>query len=89
MKDSTVNAICVCAKLMIPRLLRFENDIDVGEKVVLLMAKGEALPLGITKMTTAVATCDIEVVARLSIAKYGSNHEVIRSSKLGHDKEMF
>ncbi|KAJ0028343.1 hypothetical protein Pint_35438 [Pistacia integerrima] len=30
-KDSAVNAICYGAKLMIPGLLRFENDIEVGE----------------------------------------------------------
>ncbi|XP_020108043.1 H/ACA ribonucleoprotein complex subunit 4 [Ananas comosus] len=65
-KDSAVNAICYGAKLMIPGLLRFENDIEVGEEVVLITTKGEAIALGIAEMTTAVmATCDHGSVARI------------------------
>ncbi|XP_062176708.1 H/ACA ribonucleoprotein complex subunit 4-like [Alnus glutinosa] len=65
-KDSAVNAICYGAKLMIPGLLRFENDIEVGEEIVLMTTKGEAIALGIAEMTTAVmATCDHGVVARI------------------------
>lgn len=65
-KDSAVNAICYGAKLMIPGLLRFENDIENGEEVVLMTTKGEAIALGIAEMTTAVmASCDHGVVARI------------------------
>ncbi|GER52492.1 H/ACA ribonucleoprotein complex subunit 4 [Striga asiatica] len=65
-KDSAVNAICYGAKLMIPGLLRFENDIEVGEEVVLMTTKGEAIALGIAEMTTAVmATCDHGTVAKI------------------------
>jgi H/ACA ribonucleoprotein complex subunit 4 len=65
-KDSAVNAICYGAKLMVPGLLRFENDIEVGEEIVLMTTKGEAIALGIAEMTTAVmATCDHGVVARI------------------------
>ncbi|KAJ8549826.1 hypothetical protein K7X08_033533 [Anisodus acutangulus] len=65
-KDSAVNAICYGAKLMIPGLLRFENDVEVGEEVVLMTTKGEAIALGIAEMTTAVmATCDHGVVAKI------------------------
>ncbi|KAL7247523.1 hypothetical protein ACSBR2_002439 [Camellia fascicularis] len=65
-KDSAVNAICYGAKLMVPGLLRFENDIEVGEEVVLMTTKGEAIALGIAEMTTAVmATCDHGVVAKI------------------------
>ncbi|XP_059626624.1 H/ACA ribonucleoprotein complex subunit 4 [Cornus florida] len=65
-KDSAVNAICYGAKLMIPGLLRFENDIEVGEEVVLMTTKGEAIALGIAEMTTAVmATCDHGIVAKI------------------------
>lgn len=53
-KDSVVNAICYGAKLMIPGLLRFENDIDVGEEVVLMTTKGEDISLGIVEMTIVV-----------------------------------
>ncbi|KAD1618699.1 hypothetical protein E3N88_42541 [Mikania micrantha] len=65
-KDSAVNAICYGAKLMIPGLLRFENNIENGEEVVLMTTKGEAIALGIAEMTTAVmATCDHGVVAKI------------------------
>ena len=65
-KDSAVNAICYGAKLMIPGLLRFEDDIGNGEEVVLMSTKGEAIALGIAEMTTAVmATVDHGVVAKI------------------------
>ncbi|CAM6088336.1 unnamed protein product [Calypogeia fissa] len=65
-KDSAVNAICYGAKLMIPGLLRFENGCEVGEEVVLMTTKGEAIALGVAQMTTAVmATCDHGVVAKV------------------------
>ena len=65
-KDSAVNAICYGAKLMIPGLLRFEDDIEAGEEVVLMTTKGEAIALGIAEMTTAVmATCDHGTVAKI------------------------
>ena len=65
-KDSAVNAICYGAKLMIPGLLRYEQGIEVGEEVVLMTTKGEAIALGIAQMTTAVmATCDHGVVAKV------------------------
>ncbi|KAJ0087749.1 hypothetical protein Patl1_31887 [Pistacia atlantica] len=65
-KDSAVNAICYGAKLMIPGLLRFENDIEIGEEIVLMTTKGEAIALGIAEMTTAVmATCDHGAVAKI------------------------
>ena len=65
-KDSAVNAICYGAKLMIPGLLRYENAVEVGEEVVLMTTKGEAIALGIAQMTTAVmATCDHGVVAKV------------------------
>lgn len=40
-KDSAVNAVCYGAKLMIPGLLRYENDISTHEEVVLMTTKGE------------------------------------------------
>jgi|GEM_PF-71200 len=65
-KDSAVNAICYGAKLMIPGLLRFADDIGNGEEVVLMSTKGEAIALGIAEMTTAVmATVDHGVVAKI------------------------
>jgi len=65
-KDTAVNAICYGAKLMIPGLLRYESGIEVGEDVVLMTTKGEAIALGVAQMTTAVmATCDHGVVAKI------------------------
>ena len=65
-KDSAVNAICYGAKLMIPGLLRFADDIEVGDECVMITTKGEAIALGLAQMTTAVmATCDHGVVAKI------------------------
>jgi H/ACA ribonucleoprotein complex subunit 4 len=65
-KDSSVNAICYGAKLMIPGLLRFANDIQINEEVVLVSTKGEAVAIGIAQMTTAVmADCDHGCVAKI------------------------
>ena len=65
-KDSAVNAICYGAKLMIPGLLRFADDINVNDEVVLMSTKGEAIALAIAQMTTSVmATVDHGVVAKI------------------------
>lgn len=65
-KDSAVNAICYGAKVMIPGLLRFADDIDINMEVVLMTTKGEAIAVGIAQMTTAVmATVDHGVVAKI------------------------
>ena len=65
-KDSAVNAICYGAKFMIPGLLRFADDIEVGTEVVLMTTKGEAIAIAIAQMTTAVmATVDHGVVAKI------------------------
>jgi H/ACA ribonucleoprotein complex subunit 4 len=65
-KDSAVNAVCYGAKLMVPGLLRFADDINVNEEVVLMTTKGEAIAIGIAQMTTSVmATCDHGIVAKI------------------------
>lgn len=65
-KDSAVNAICYGAKMMIPGLLRFADNIEVGDECVMMTTKGEAIALCIAQMTTAVmATCDHGVVAKI------------------------
>ncbi|KAJ1839563.1 centromere/microtubule-binding protein cbf5, partial [Coemansia sp. RSA 2703] len=65
-KDSSVNAICYGAKLMLPGLLRFEDGIEINDEVVLMTTKGEAIAIAIAQMTTAVmATCDHGVVAKI------------------------
>jgi len=52
-KDSCVNAICFGAKLMLPGVLRYESDIEVGVEVVLMTTKGEAIAIAIAQLTTA------------------------------------
>ena len=65
-KDSAVNAICYGAKFMIPGLLRFADGIEVGDEVIMMTTKGEAIAVGIAQMTTAVmATVDHGVVAKI------------------------
>lgn len=65
-KDSAVNAICYGAKLMIPGLLRFADNIEINTEVVLMTTKGEAIAVGIAQMTTAVmSTVDHGVVAKI------------------------
>ncbi|KAJ2904860.1 hypothetical protein MKZ38_007052 [Zalerion maritima] len=65
-KDSTVNAICYGAKLMLPGILRFEKGIELNDEVVLITTKGEAIALGIAQMSyVEMTTCDHGVVAKV------------------------
>ena len=51
---------------MIPGLLRYADEIDVNDEVVLMTTKGEAIAVGIAQMNTAVmASCDHGVVAKI------------------------
>lgn len=64
-KDTSVNAICYGAQLMLPGVLRYESNIEVGKEIVLISTKGEAIALAIAQMTTStIATCDHGIVAR-------------------------
>lgn len=78
-KDSCVDAVCYGAKLMIPGVLKFESDIEVisidmsdfltrsqiGQEIVLITTKGEAIALAVAQMATSdIATCDHGVVAK-------------------------
>ena len=49
-KDSAVNAICYGAKLMIPGLLRYADGIEIGDEVVLITTKGEAIAVVIAQV---------------------------------------
>lgn len=65
-KDSAVNAVCYGAKLTLPGVLRFESDIELGEEIVLMTTKGEAIAIGISLMTSStLASCDHGFVAKL------------------------
>jgi H/ACA ribonucleoprotein complex subunit 4 len=64
-KDSAVNAVCYGAKLLLPGVLRFSNDIELGTQVVVVSTKGEAVAIAHAQMTTAqMATCDHGVAAK-------------------------
>lgn len=65
-KDSAVNAICYGAKVMIPGLSRYESGIEVGDEIVIMSTKGEAVAIGVAQMSTAVmATIDHGIVANI------------------------
>jgi H/ACA ribonucleoprotein complex subunit 4 len=65
-KDSSVNAICYGAKLMLPGLLRFEKGIEIHEEIVLMTTKGEAIALAYAQMSAVEMTsCDHGVVAKI------------------------
>ncbi|XP_037041616.1 H/ACA ribonucleoprotein complex subunit 4 [Bradysia coprophila] len=66
MKDSSVNAVCYGAKIMLPGVLRYEDGIEMDEEIVLVTTKGEAIALAIAQMTTAtMASCDHGVCAKI------------------------
>lgn len=46
MKDSSVNAVCYGAKIMLPGVLRYEDGIEIDEEIVVISTKGEAIALG-------------------------------------------
>jgi H/ACA ribonucleoprotein complex subunit 4 len=65
-KDSTVNAICYGAQVMLPGVLRYEDGIELNDEIVIVTTKGEAVALAIALMTTAtMASCDHGVCAKL------------------------
>ncbi|KAL0233202.1 hypothetical protein GEMRC1_011947 [Eukaryota sp. GEM-RC1] len=64
-KDSTVNAICYGAKLMVPGVLRFDAGLDAGDECVLVTTKGEAIALAICQMaSTVISSVDHGIVAK-------------------------
>lgn len=64
-KDTSVNAICYGAQLMLPGVLRYESGIEAGKEVVLMTTKGEAIAMAIAQMTTStIATCDHGIVCK-------------------------
>lgn len=65
-KDSCINAVCYGAKLMVVGVLRYDNNIEVNQDIVLMSTKGEAVALGIAQMSTAeMASCDHGIAAKI------------------------
>ena len=81
-----------------PGLLRFENEIEVGEEIVLISTKGEAVATAIAQMTTAqMATCDHGVVAKLKRVimerdlypkRWGLGPQALQKKKLVKDGKL-
>lgn len=46
LKDSSVNAVCYGAKIMLPGVLRYEDGIEMNQEIVICTTKGEAVALG-------------------------------------------
>ncbi|XP_003745518.1 H/ACA ribonucleoprotein complex subunit 4 [Galendromus occidentalis] len=66
MKDSSVNAICYGAKIMLPGVLRYDAGIDLNDEVVVMTTKGEAICLAIALMTSStIASVDHGCVAKI------------------------
>ncbi|KAK8942936.1 H/ACA ribonucleoprotein complex subunit 4 [Platanthera zijinensis] len=67
-RNSVIYALCHGEKLMIPGLVRFENYIEKGEKIVMMTAKGEAIGIGLAKMTSAeMSTSDSGCLIRTTV----------------------
>ena len=65
-KDSSVNSICYGAKLLVPGILRYASNVEVGKEVVLMTTKGEAIAVGIAMMTPSeIYSCDHGVAAKI------------------------
>lgn len=45
-KDSSVNAICYGAKILLPGVLRYDDGIEIGQEIVIVTTKGEAVCIG-------------------------------------------
>lgn len=61
-----MNAICYGAKVLLPGVLRFEDGIEIGQEIVIVTTKGEAVCLAIAQMTTStMAITDHGVVAKI------------------------
>lgn len=51
---------------MLPGVLRYENGLEIGEEIVIITTKGEAIAIAIALMTTAViATADHGAIAKI------------------------
>ncbi|KJH50264.1 putative rRNA pseudouridine synthase [Dictyocaulus viviparus] len=64
-KDSSVNAICYGAKILLPGVLRYDDGIELGQEIVIVSTKGEAICIALAQMTTStMASTDHGVVAK-------------------------
>lgn len=65
-KDTSVDAICHGAKVMIPGVIRYSPDINNDDLVVIISTKGEAVALGVAQMPSSlIMTLNHGVVAKV------------------------
>jgi len=65
-KDSAIAAIAHGAKIMIPGVLRIDKEIELGDEIVVVSPKGEAVCLAYAQMTTLqMATVEHGVAAKI------------------------
>lgn len=58
--------MCYGAKIMLPGVLRYDDNIELNEEIVIVTTKGEAVALAVALMTTAtIASCDHGIVAKI------------------------
>lgn len=51
---------------MLPGVLRYDDNIELNEEIVIVTTKGEAVALAVALMTTAtIASCDHGIVAKI------------------------
>jgi len=65
-KDSAIAAIAHGAKIMIPGVLRIDKEIELGDEIVVVSPKGEAVCLAYAQMTTLqMATVEHGMAAKI------------------------
>jgi len=65
-KDSAVNSICYGGKLLVPGILRYSSGIEVGNEIVLMTTKGEAIAMGVALMTSSeIMSCDHGIASKI------------------------
>jgi H/ACA ribonucleoprotein complex subunit 4 len=53
LKDTSVNAICYGAQLLLPNVLRYESGFEIGKEFDLITTKGETIAIAIGSMTSS------------------------------------
>ena len=65
-KDTAVAALCYGAALTIPGVVRYSDDISIGDICVAVTIRGEAVALMTAEMTTAmISTAEHGMVGRV------------------------
>jgi len=64
-KDSSINAVCYGAKLMLPGVLRYDSTVSIDKECVIMSTKGEAVAVAVGQMNASeMSACDHGVVCK-------------------------